>query len=222
MMLAVVLAMVQGATMPLEPQRETERQWTCSLIAALVEEAEGGFGETPPELFLVSDRFRPARRADSEAAFMESLRMNRDWDFIFPMSQDDPFYEAVGALPFGVVMQAYVNWPSEEPIICPDLTTVEQVSPEVAWDRFSALVDARRLRTFLPTFSPDHLPPLSRGTCGLTGEEVPSLRFIQITRPAFSDDGRTAFFATPHQRFIYERGWRTPWRRVAATFPNPC
>ena len=222
MVLAVILAMVQGAAMPLEPQRETERQWTCSLIAALVEEAEAGFGETPPELFLVSDRFRPARRVDSEAAFLDSLRMDRHVDYIFPMPQENPFYEAVNDLPFGVVMQAYANWSIEEPISCPDLTSVEQVSPEVAEDRFGALVDVRRLRTYLPAFSPDHLPPLSRGTCGLTGEEVPRLRFIQITRPAFSEDGRTAFFATPYQRFIYQRGWRTPWRRVAATFPNPC
>ncbi|MCA9312528.1 MAG: hypothetical protein KDA21_15040 [Phycisphaerales bacterium] len=207
---------------PPEPQREIERQWTCSLIGALVEEAEAGFGERPPDLFLVSDRFRPALRADSAAAFLESLRMDRHVDYIFPMPQENPFYEAVNDFPFGVVMQAYANWPSEEPIICPDLTGAEQVSPEVAEDRLDALIDARRLRTYLPAFSPDHLPPLSRGTCGLTGEEVPSLRFIEITRPAFSENGLIAFFATPNQRFIYERGWRTPWRQVAVTFPNPC
>ena len=92
----------------------------------------------------------------------------------------------------------------------------------MAEDRRDALIEARRLRTYLPAFSPDHLPPLSRGTCGLTGEVVPSLRFIEITRPAFSENGLIAFFATPNQRFIYERGWRTPWRQVAVTFPNPC
>jgi hypothetical protein len=222
MVLAVVLVMVQGATMPLEPQRETERQWTCSLIGALVEEAEAGFGERPPELFLVSDRFRPQGRTYTLSDFVASLSLERHREYWPVHPTEVAFFEAVGSLSLGQISDAYDYWQSEAEIDCRDEISVEQAAPGDANDRLDDLIEARRLRAYLPAFSPDHLPPMGRSTCGLTGEAVPRLRFIEITRPAFSEDGRIAFFATPYQRFIYQRGWRTPWRQVAVITTSIC
>lgn len=206
------LSFLLGASVWAQPR--SERAWTCQLIADIFEGERQRFREERGDVLGISQTFRETR-----SEWLPSLNERSGYASTWLVELQER--SGLSATQFTYLLRRAAAQNTESTAVECSMVDGPWVAPHDAYALFRERVAMRQVRGTLPPDHPEFLPPVQQTTCGMVGEDAPSLQLVYLSRPVFDEWGRVAVAEDQSglNMFRFENG---RWQSIGHVFPRPC